>query len=96
MIRENTEQIFRMVPKGPAATQCRGQVVPILLPDVTLGDRGTAELEVRRGQGARYQYNVQVPNVVVATATAEGIEVCLGLSTEGQAVQVYTMGHRDG
>ena len=48
------------------------------------------------GQGARYQYNVPVSNVVVTTAAAEGIEVCIGRIREGQAVQVYTMGHCDG
>ena len=35
-------------------------------------------------------------NGVVTTAAAEGLEVRIGLSTEGQAVQVYTMRHRDG
>ena len=52
-------------------------------------------MEVLRGQGARYQYNVPVPNVVVTRAAAEGMEVRMGLSREGQAVQVYTMGHCD-
>ena len=93
MIRENKTQIFRMIQKGPAAMQWRGQEAPILLLDDRLGDRGTAELEVRCGQGARYQYNVQGPNVLVTTATAEGIQFCIGLSRKGQAVKVYTMGH---
>ena len=54
------------------------------------------EVDVRHGQGARYQYNVLVPNVVVTTEAAEGMEVRIGLSREGQAVQVYTMGHWEG
>ena len=48
----------------------------------------TVEWEVRHGQEARYQYNVPVPNVVVTTAAAEGMKVRIGLSQEGQAVQV--------
>ena len=54
------------------------------------------ESEVRHGQGARFQYNVPVPNVVVTTAAVEGIEVRIGLSMEVQAVQVDTIGHWDG
>ena len=54
------------------------------------------EVQVRQGQGARYQYDVLVPNVVVTTAAAEGVEVRNGLSREGQAVQVYTMEHWEG
>ena len=61
-----------------------------------MGDRGTVEIKVRHGQGARYQYDVLVPNVVVTTAVAEGMEVRIGLSQEGQAVQVYTEGHWEG
>ena len=57
---------------------------------------GRLEVEVRHGQGARYQYHVLVPNVVVTAAGAAGMEVQIGLSREGQAVQVYTMGHREG
>ena len=37
-----------------------------------------------------------VPYVLVTTATAEGMEVRIGLSREGQEVQVYTMGHWEG
>ena len=81
---------------GPAASQWRGQAAHILLPDDRVRDTGTVEVEVRHRQGARYQYNVQVPHVVVTTAAAEGMEVCIGLSREGQAVQVYTMVHWDG
>ena len=40
--------------------------------------------------------DVQVPNVVVSAAAAEGTEVRMGLIREGQEVQVYTMGHREG
>ena len=54
------------------------------------------EVEVRHGQGARYQYNVLVPIVVVTAAAAAGMEVRIGLSREGQAGQVYTMGHWEG
>ena len=68
----------------------------MLLPNDRLGDRGTVELKVRHGQGARYECNVPVPSVTVTTAAAEGLEVRIGLSREGQAVQVYTMGHWDG
>ena len=96
MTREDTKLIFPMALKGPAAAQWRGQAVHMLLPDDRLGDRGTVELEMRHGQGARYQYNVSVGNVVVTTAAAEGMEVRIGLSWEGQAVQIYTMRHWDG
>ena len=51
------------------------------------------QVKVGQGQGARYQYVVLVPNVVVTTAAAAGMEVRIGLGREGQAVQVYTMGH---
>ena len=54
------------------------------------------EDEVRHGQGARYQYGVLVPNVVVTAAAAAGMEVRIGLNRGGQAVQVYTMGHWEG
>ena len=73
------------------AHQWRGQAVHILLPDDRLGDTGTVELEVQHGQGARYQYNVQVPNVVVTRAATDGMEVRIGPTREGQAVQVYSM-----
>ena len=58
-----------------------------------MGGRGIVKVEVRHGHGARYQYDVLVPNVVITTAAAAGMEVRIGLSREGQAVQVYTMGH---
>ena len=93
MTREDTKAIFPVATKGPAAAQWRGQAVHILLPDDRVGGRGTVEVEVRHGQGARYQYHVLVPNVVVTTAAAEGMEVLVRLSREGQAVQVYSMGH---
>ena len=96
MTREDTKAIFPVTTKGPAAAQSRGQAVHILLPDDRVGGRGTVELQVRHGQGARYQYNVLVPNVLVTTAAAKGMEVRIGLSREGQAVQVYTMGHWKG
>ena len=51
---------------------------------------------MRQGQGARYQYDVLVPNVVITTAAVAGMEVRIGLSGEGRAVQVYTMGHWEG
>ena len=51
------------------------------------------EVKVGHGQGARYQYDVLVPNVVLTAAAAAGLEVRIGLNREGQAVQVYTMGH---
>ena len=54
------------------------------------------EVEVRHGQGAQYQYNVLLPNVVVTAAAAAGMEVRIGLGRERQAVQVYTMGHWEG
>ena len=93
---EDTNVIFPVATKGPAAAQRRGQAVDMLLPVDRVGDRGTVEVEVRHGQGARYQYNVPVPNVVVTTAAADGIEVGIGLSREGQAVQVYSVGHWEG
>ena len=54
------------------------------------------EVEVHHGQGARYQYNVLVPNVLVTTAAAEGMEVRIEPGREGQAVQVYTLGDWQG
>ena len=45
------------------------------------------EVEVRHRQGARYQYDVLVQNVVVTAAAAAGMEVWIGLSREGQAVR---------
>ena len=80
MTREDTKVIFPVAAKGPAAAQWRGQAVQILLPDDRVGDRRTVEVEVRHWQGARYQYNVQVPNIVVTTAAAEGMEVRIRLS----------------
>ena len=70
--------------------------VHIILPDDRVGSRGMVEVEVRHGQGARYQYDVLVRNVVVTAAAAAGMEVRIGLGREGQAVQVYTMGHWEG
>ena len=54
------------------------------------------EVEVRHRQGARYQYDVLVPNIVVTASAAAGMEVWIGIGREGQAVQVYTMGHWKG
>ena len=88
--------IFPVATKGPAAAQWRGQAVLILLPDGRVGGRGTVEVEVRHGQGARYQYHVLEPNVVITSAAAEGMEFRIGLSREGQVVQVHTMGHWEG
>ena len=96
MTREDTKAIFPVATKGPAAAQWRGQRVHIILPDDRVGSRRMVEVEVRHGQGARYQYDVLIPNVVVATAAAAGMEVRIGLSREAQAVQVYTMGHCEG
>ena len=93
MTREDTKAIIPVATKGPAAAQWRGQAVHIILPDDRVGGRGMVEVEVRHGQGARYQYNVLVSNVVVTAAAAAGMEVRIGLNREGQAVQVYTMGH---
>ena len=93
MMREDTKVIFPVATKVSAAAQWAGQAVHILLPDDRVVDRGTVEVEVRHVQGTRYQYDVLVPNVVVTTAEAEGMEVRIGLSREGQAVQVYTNGH---
>ena len=96
MTREDTEAIFPVATKGPAAAKWRGQGVHIILPDDKVGSRGMVEVEVRHGQGARYQYDVLLPNVVVTAAAAAGMEVRIGLGREGQAVQVYTMGHWEG
>ena len=51
--REGTKVIFPMARKGPAAAQWRRQAVHILLLDDRVGDRGTVEVKVRHGQGAR-------------------------------------------
>ena len=96
MTREDTEAIFPVATKGPAAAQWRGQAVHIILPDDRVGGRGMVEVEVHHGQWARYQYNVLVPSVVATAAAAAGMEVRIGLGREGQAVQVYTMGHWEG
>ena len=96
MTREDTKAIFPVATKGPAAAQWRGQAVHIILPDDWVGSRETVEVEVRHGQGARYQYDVLVPSVVVTAALAAGMEVRIGLGREGQAIQVYTMGHWEG
>ena len=96
MKREDIRAIFPVATKGPAAAQWRGQAVHIILPDDRVGSRGMVESEVRHGQGARYQYDVLVPNGVVTAAAAAGMEVRIGLGQEGQAVQVYTMGHLEG
>ena len=94
--REDTKVIFPVATKGLGAAQWRGQAVHILPPDDRVGDGGTVVVEVRHGQGARYQKNVLVPNVAVTTAAAEGMEVRIGLSQEGKAIQVYTLGHCEG
>ena len=96
MTQEGTKAIFPVATKGPAAAQWRGQAVHIILPDDRVGGRGMVEVEVRHGQGTRYQYDVLVPTLVVTAAAAAGMEVRIGLSREGQAVQVYTMGHWEG
>ena len=96
MTLEDTKLMFPMAPKRPAVTEWRGQAVHMLLSDDRVGDRGTLELDVRHRQGARYQYNVPLPNVVVTSAAAEGMEVRIGLSRKGQAVQVYTLGQWNG
>ena len=86
MTREDTKAIFSVATKGPAAAQLRGHAVHIILPDDRVGGRESMEIEVRHGQGARYQYNVLVPKVVVTRAAAAGMEVRIGRSREGQAV----------
>ena len=96
MTREDTKAIFPVATKGPAAAQWRGQAVHIILPDDRVGSRGMVEVEVCHGQGARYQYDVLIPNVVVTTAAAASMEFRIGLGREGQPVQVYTMGHWEG
>ena len=54
MTREDTKVIFPVATKGPAAAQWRQQAVHILLPDDRVGGRGTVEVQVHHGQGARY------------------------------------------
>ena len=96
MTREDTKAMFPVAANAPAAAQWRGQAVHIILPEDRVGGRGMMEVEVRHGLGARYQYNVLVPSVVITTAALAGMEVRIRLSREGQAVQVYTMGHWEG
>ena len=96
MTREDTKVIFPVATEGPAAAQWRGQAVHIVPPDDRVGGRGMVEVEVRHGEGARYEYNVLVPNVVVTAAAAAGMEVRIELNREGQAVKVYTMVHWEG
>ena len=69
------------------------EAVHIILPDDRVGIRGMVEVEVRHGQVGAYQYDVLMPDVVVTAAAAASMEVRIGLGREGQAVQVYTMGH---
>ena len=80
MTREDTKAIFLVATKGPAAAQWRGQAVHIILPDDRMRGRGMGEVEVRHGQGAREQYDVLVPNVVVTAAAAAGMEVRIGVN----------------
>ena len=47
MTREDTEAIFPVATKGPAAAQWRGQAVHIIFPDDRAGSRGMVEVEVR-------------------------------------------------
>ena len=96
MTREDTKATFPVATKGPAAAQWRGQAVHIILPDDRVGSRWMVEVEVRHGQGEGYQYDVLVRKVVVTAAAAAGMEVRIGLGREGQAVQLYTMGHWEG
>ena len=49
------------------------------------------EVELRHGQGTRYQYDVLVPNVVVTVAAAAGKEVQPG-GTGGTGVHHGTLG----
>ena len=46
---------------------------------------------MRKGQDTGTMYRC-----LVTTALAEGMEVRIGLSQEGHAMRVYTMGHWDG
>ena len=96
MTREDRKAIFPVATKGPVAAQWMAQAVHIILPDNRVGSRGMVEVEVRHGQAARYQYDVLVPDVVVIAAASAGMEFRIGLGREGQAVQVYTMGHWEG
>ena len=73
MTREDTKVIFPVPTKGPTAAQWRGQAVHILLPDDRVADGRRVEVQVHHGQGARYQYNIPVPNVAGTTKAAEGI-----------------------
>ena len=96
MTPDDTKVIFPVATRGPAAAQWRQHAVHILLLDDRVGYKGTVEVDVRHRQGAEYQYDVLVPNVIVTTAAAEGMEVRIGPNREGQALQVYTMGHWEG
>ena len=53
MTREDTKAIFPVATKGPAAAQWSGQAVHILLLHDRVGGRGTVEVEVHQGQGAK-------------------------------------------
>ena len=53
------------------------------------------DLEVRHRQGAGYQYNVQVPDIVVTKAATDGMQVRMELTSEGEVVQLYTIGNWD-
>ena len=78
--------------EGASGGTVEGTGSPHHPPDDRLGGRGMVEVEVRHGQGAQYQYDVLVPNVVVTAAVAAGMEVRIGLNRDVQAVRVYTMG----
>ena len=81
---------------GASSLQRWGQAVDIFLRDDRLRDRGAVELEVRHGQGAIYQYNVQVPNIMVTNAATDGMEVRVWLTREVEGMQVHSIRHRDG
>ena len=80
MTQEDKKAMFPVATKGPAAAQWRGPAVHIILPDDRVGGRGMVEVKVRHGEAARYQYDVLLPKVVVATAAVAAMEVQSGLS----------------
>ena len=45
------------------------------MPDNKLRNRGTVEVGVQHGRGARYKYNVQLPDVMVTRADAQGVVI---------------------
>ena len=84
---------FPLGAAGTSGDAAETTAVHILLPDPRLGETGTLVLEVRHGQGAEYQYNVRVPNLVLPKGPIEGVQIRIGFTRDGEMLQGYAVGH---